>query len=268
MVVVAFRGFGGCGARRQKRRSAFFWKATTTSLWWLLASSSSSSSSSSAATKVIGQTTALVSRTLPTRSKTQAPYQFRFLSGSSSVFHVKRKVRYHHHHHPSLWLVSSRQSLATVTTIMPPRVLAQQQQQQQQKRRGTSLSSTNNNHQDETTATTMGGIMMILSPAKTLNLEPILSTNSTTNNNNNIPESSLWTLPHANFRDQSRQVAQAMKKRSPSELVKLLSISTNLANVAHKVSLFCSVLLNKVNVERKRVKCYYRCACVYTAVGV
>lgn len=67
---------------------------------------------------------------------------------------------------------------------------------------------------------------MILSPAKTLNLEPLDATSG------NIPEASLWTSPECHP-EQSREVAVAMKKRSQTELGKLLSISANLAKTSH-----------------------------------
>ena len=95
------------------------------------------------------------------------------------------------------------------------------------------LSATNNGVGDAASPSSLG-VMMILSPAKSLNLEPLsLSDDS----NTNIPESSLWTSPDGSYRDQSRQVVQAMKKRSQAELGKLLSISANLAKTSHGVSM-------------------------------
>ena len=76
------------------------------------------------------------------------------------------------------------------------------------------------------------GIMMILSPAKTLDLTPLAAD---IKNDDHIPDSSLWTVPGCNM-DKTRQVVQAMKKRSQSELAKLLSISSNLASKSHEVT--------------------------------
>ena len=82
-------------------------------------------------------------------------------------------------------------------------------------------------NQDATT-TDSKGIMMILSPAKTLDMDPLPKQES-------IPDSSHFTVPACNP-EQTRKVVQAMKKRSQTELGKLLSISANLAKTSHGVS--------------------------------
>lgn len=71
------------------------------------------------------------------------------------------------------------------------------------------------------------GIMMILSPAKTLDLNPLPDESDL------IPDSSAFTIPSCDP-DRTKKVAQAMKKRSQSELGKLLSISANLAKASHQ----------------------------------
>lgn len=68
-------------------------------------------------------------------------------------------------------------------------------------------------------------ILMILSPAKTLNLEP-------------LPESQLDSLtltqPHyCQVPEKSQQIADLMKQQTPAQLAKLLSLSNNLASKAH-----------------------------------
>jgi cytoplasmic iron level regulating protein YaaA (DUF328/UPF0246 family) len=75
------------------------------------------------------------------------------------------------------------------------------------------------------------GILMILSPAKTLDLSP-LPTDS--EYENLIPDASTFTIPDCHP-EKTRKVVQAMKKRSQSELGKLLSISANLAKTSHEV---------------------------------
>lgn len=71
------------------------------------------------------------------------------------------------------------------------------------------------------------GVMMILSPAKTLDFSLLPTSES-------VPDTSYFTSPGCHP-DQTRQVVQAMKKRSTTELGKLLSISANLAKTAHEV---------------------------------
>mmetsp|Transcript_23067 Transcript_23067/g.41875 ORF Transcript_23067/g.41875 Transcript_23067/m.41875 type:complete len:298 (-) Transcript_23067:29-922(-) len=65
------------------------------------------------------------------------------------------------------------------------------------------------------------GIMMILSPAKTLNLSPLEHSPATT------------TIPHCNV-EKTKEIMQAIKKRTQAELGKLLGISANLAQTAHE----------------------------------
>ena len=74
------------------------------------------------------------------------------------------------------------------------------------------------------------GIMMILSPAKTLDMNPL----PTDEKSDSIPDSSHFTLPNCNP-ERTKKVVQAMKKRSQSELAKLLSISATLAKTSHEV---------------------------------
>jgi len=63
--------------------------------------------------------------------------------------------------------------------------------------------------------------MMILSPAKTLNLSPLEHSPATT------------TIPHCNV-EKTKEIMQAIKKRTQAELGKLLGISANLAQTAHE----------------------------------
>lgn len=66
------------------------------------------------------------------------------------------------------------------------------------------------------------GILMIVSPAKTLHLEPTEKLEA------------HWTQPDCND-EMTRQVATFMKHKTQKELAALLSISTNLATTAHEV---------------------------------
>ena len=138
-----------------------------------------------------------------------------------SAFQVKRQIQQYAHSNssPDRWSILTLPE-RTFATTMP--------KSSKQKKTSSSLNAAKKEHAAEAE-----GIMMILSPAKTLNLESLSSKGTAASN---IPESSLWTLPHDVFRDQSRQVAQEMKKRSQTELGKLLSISANLAKVSHRVS--------------------------------
>jgi len=113
------------------------------------------------------------------------------------------------------------------TNLRLPRLFATAKTTEMTKSKASSSSSTN-----DANDSVVVGIMMILSPAKTLDVTPLAVDDK---NDDYIPNSSLWTVPSCNM-DKTRQVVQAMKKRSQSELAKLLSISSNLASKSHEVT--------------------------------
>lgn len=69
------------------------------------------------------------------------------------------------------------------------------------------------------------GIMMILSPAKTLDLTPL----------NDDATAETTTIPDCDV-EKTKEIIQAMKKRTQGELGKLLGLSSNLTKTAHEVS--------------------------------
>jgi uncharacterized protein len=73
------------------------------------------------------------------------------------------------------------------------------------------------------------GILMILSPAKTLDLNPL----PVMGDNDNIPDVSHFTMPNCHP-EKSRRVVKAMKTRSEAQLGKLLGVSSNLAKTSHE----------------------------------
>ncbi|CAB9517565.1 UPF0246 protein YaaA [Seminavis robusta] len=79
-----------------------------------------------------------------------------------------------------------------------------------------------------------GGIMMILSPAKTLDLDPLPNNHPEQDNyNQNIPDATTFTMPDCHTENTLR-VVKSMKTRTQKELEKLLGISANLAKKSHE----------------------------------
>ena len=73
--------------------------------------------------------------------------------------------------------------------------------------------------------------MMILSPAKTLDLKPLIESDFVDNGHDGIPN---LTVPSCDPM-KTREVSDAMKRRSEKDLKDLLGLSANLGKTAHKV---------------------------------